>query len=197
MTMDEITKIAEQVMKIGLPISIGVGATWRWVIHPYVVKPSKKFVSDINFAIETIHDLAPKVREMSEAFGQNGGKNLHASITRTAGRVSQLIDQSEIPTWEADSDGRNTRTNPAFERLLGYSASDLRGNGWMTLLHEDDGEEYFVAWEAAVKGRYVFQREVRFRARDRRIIFVHVFAAPCPAGLGLWLGTIRVLKEIL
>lgn len=177
-----------------------VGPLYRYAIKPRCVEPFRGFMKELKDAVAAIHVVAPQVKTMSEALGPNGGKSLADVIYRTSGRLNQIIDASERPTWEASATGENTRANPAFEHLVGYSAAELRGNGWKNLLHWDDAEDYFDAWESAVRDVRQFKYEgVRLVTSSGRIIKVNVVAAPTFAGMGpgmvMWMGSVSVVKE--
>lgn len=195
MDLAEPVKLAEQVMTLWVPTALAGGAVWRWVFKPWIVAPTLGFFRSVSQAVDTIHDIAPKVNTMSLALGPNGGKSLADVIHRTAGRMNLLLDHSPVPTWEAAADGANTRVNPAFELLFGYSAAEIRGHGWKNLLHEDEAEDYIGAWMSSIKDVRMFRYQGTFVTRDRRHIEVLVLATPTP-GLDtiLWMGTIRVIQ---
>ncbi len=53
----------------------------------------------------------------------------------------EMVDHSLDGICSMDGAGNFTRANAAFERILGYSAEELRGRPFITLVHPDDVEK--------------------------------------------------------
>ncbi len=166
---------------------------WRYVVHPRVIVPCNQFLRQAAQDSLTINRIAPKVDEMSQALGPNGGKSLHDQINQTAARVTLMFDATPWPTFEADASGNNTRVNHQFERAFGYSGDDMRGHGWKNLIHADDAHGYFQAWESAVRDTRSFFYQCKMVTKDRVVMHVIVTAAPSDnKGLVLWMGTVKI-----
>jgi PAS domain S-box-containing protein len=167
-------------------------------IYRFGIKPRMErfndFYSRANKAIDGFPTLASDVQLMKNSLGPNGGKSIGAMVLRTDSRLSLLIDSLSTLTWEARNDGQNVRVNRAFEDWCGWSAADLKGNGWKILLHPDDSDEYIKAWSYAVMDHRPFRYgPVRFIKKDGREEVVHVSANPTAMDneLTFWLGTIE------
>ena len=66
----------------------------------------------------------------------------------------------------ASTSGRFLRVNPAFERILGFSAEELLATPFIELIHPDDRASTQAEITAIQQGRDTIQFENRFRRRD-------------------------------
>jgi PAS domain S-box-containing protein len=67
----------------------------------------------------------------------------------------------------ATFDGFFTRLNPSWERVLGYSADELKARPFLDFVHPDDhGASIAAAGSLAVAGAEVLNFQNRFRCRD-------------------------------
>ena len=166
---------------------------WRLVIRPRVITPTKEFFGQVHTGLDRLEKMEPKVEVMSTALGANGGKSLADLIHQTSARVSLLIDDLPWPTFEASSNGQYTRINHKFEETFGYSSVSMKENGWKILVHPDDAEGYFRAWEECVGDSRVFRYSARFVTSDRKVFAVSVNASPSDRGsIIVWMGKIHV-----
>ena len=62
-----------------------------------------------------------------------------------------------------DAAGHVTMVSAAVEQLLGYTAGELQGRPWATLVHPDDAESFAAMLASALR---VGQARARYRARD-------------------------------
>lgn len=195
----------KQVSAIGGMLTPPSWALWRFIVRPRIVLPIQKHITDMAATKTAVDLIAPKVDAMSLALGPNGGTSLADSIRRSEARQVLMLQTLPWPTWEANAHGENTRVNVAFERMFQYSSSDLHGNGWKSLLHPDDFNDYVRAWSMTVKDKRDFDYPlVRFRSRDGYTYPVHVSAylacsgrssgkecSACSLPTCIWMGTVR------
>jgi PAS domain S-box-containing protein len=78
----------------------------------------------------------------------------------------------------SDADGRQTWANEPLIELSGWPAAELRGFGWIMLIHEDDQERIFKEWSAAVLQKRTFQAKCRFRTRSKKVYRGELLASP-------------------
>jgi PAS domain S-box-containing protein len=86
-------------------------------------------------------------------------------------------------------DGYFLRTNPAFERVLGYSADELQNQRVFELLHPDDQEAAKNEYEKLRAGKPTKSLENRFRCKNGEYKWVAWSYYPVPEeGLGFGVG---------
>ncbi|MFP5578045.1 MAG: putative bifunctional diguanylate cyclase/phosphodiesterase [Acidimicrobiia bacterium] len=97
--------------------------------------------------------------------GSPGGDMLHVSardvtdrrearrrIEESEQRFRSLFEHNTDAVYALDLDGRYTMVNPASELLTGYSARELMGSSFATLMHPDDVERTAAQFERATSG---------------------------------------------
>lgn len=95
--------------------------------------------------------------------------------------LDRFFDVSLDPLCFAGFDGRLTRMNPAWERLLGYSPSELRALPFGEFIHPDDRRAAQAAAARLARGRGVIALENRVRARDGSYRWLSWTATSSPA----------------
>ncbi|XGC80038.1 PAS domain S-box protein [Bdellovibrio bacteriovorus] len=78
----------------------------------------------------------------------------------------------------ADMNGNFTKVNPAFERLLGYSAYELTSKTFFNFIHPDDLEATRNEASKLATGEPVIHFENRYIAKDGKVIWLSWIAAP-------------------
>lgn len=93
----------------------------------------------------TFSQITSDVRRILEQVFPNGGGSMRDCLNRM--EEQQLIDGEmrrayqqhvQVPFWEADPQGCILWSNGAFAKLLGLATEDLKGHGWMGMIHEAD-----------------------------------------------------------
>src|SRR5664279_5058511 len=78
----------------------------------------------------------------------------------------------------ADAEGRPQECNPTLERMLGYTADELRAMRISDFTHPDDAEETERALKAVVKGELEHvHTEKRYVRKDGSLVWVNVIAS--------------------
>lgn len=78
----------------------------------------------------------------------------------------------------ADAEGRPQECNPTLERMLGYTADELRTMRISDFTHPDDAEETERALKAVVKGELEHvHTEKRYVRKDGSLVWVNVIAS--------------------
>jgi two-component system, LuxR family, sensor kinase FixL len=66
----------------------------------------------------------------------------------------------------ASPDGTFQRVNPAFEKALGFTASEIRELGWANLVHPDDVESTRLEMERSLRTKSTLGFVNRYRSKD-------------------------------
>lgn len=88
----------------------------------------------------------------------------------------------------AGSDGRFTRVNPAFERVLGHSACSLVRQNFLNFVHPDDRHETVTAMELLREGKPVLDFVNRSRRADGQYRWIEWRAVPSRSETYIALG---------
>ena len=93
---------------------------------------------------------------------------IHAVLERQHARheLAQVFELAEDLIAVIGPDGRFKRVNPAFTRLLGWTAEELTGRSLVDHIHPDDLEDTRRAFAEAVGGHPQEHFENRYRSRD-------------------------------
>jgi len=85
-------------------------------------------------------------------------------------RAQQMLDRFFTLSLDMLSivgfDGQRKMVNPAWERILGYSAAELMGSPVADLVHPDDRARAMVQLEKMQRGENMVSFEARYRAKD-------------------------------
>jgi PAS domain S-box-containing protein len=92
-----------------------------------------------------------------------------------AARARTVFEWAGTGLVVATLDGRLMACNPAFQKMLGYSAAELRGVNIADLSHPDDRERCEKMWQELLVGkRDTIQTEKRFLDKGYQVIWCSV-----------------------
>ncbi|MCF8143484.1 MAG: GAF domain-containing protein [Deltaproteobacteria bacterium] len=160
----------------------------------------------------TYEQLAQEVRRLEIELARQ--KKTETALRESRERLSQILQETSIPTFVIDSDHRVTHVNKSFETLTGISAEDIIGtrDHWkafyptqrptMADLIVDDVSEQEIARyykgryqkSAFVKGAYQSERQFRHLKEGSRWLFFT--ASPLKDASGNLIGAIETLQDI-
>jgi PAS domain S-box-containing protein len=104
---------------------------------------------------------------------QEERKEAQAQLHSTAQRLGAILDRAPVGIDLVDSDGRFLEVNPAFQRITGYSAEELKGMTFYDLTHPDDRvrnrELMGALWEGKLPSHEIEKRYIR---KDGHTIWV-------------------------
>src|SRR5690606_38475800 len=66
-------------------------------------------------------------------------------------RYESLVQASAQIVWVSDAEGDVIEPSPQWERVTGQSWEELRGDGWLQVVHPDDREPTLEAWSRALE----------------------------------------------
>jgi len=108
-----------------------------------------------------------------------------------------IFENAAIGIVLADTEGRPEECNPAFERMFGYTASELMAMRIDDFTHPDDTHETLAALRALVDGELEHvHTEKRCIHKDGSVIWVHIVASTVPRENGKLALSIAMVEDI-
>ena len=102
----------------------------------------------------------------------------HASEFEALARFRTIFQASSVGIVRVDRDGRVVEANPAMEKMLGYTASELAAISFREYTHPDDVDRNVHLFSELMAGRLdSVQLEMRYFRRDGEMIWTQMTAA--------------------
>lgn len=115
-------------------------------------------------------------------------------------RLRRIFAASSLAMHVTDGEEQIVEANPAFERMLGYTESGVRGVALAAIVHPDDWEVLELLYRNQHEGAPErFLPEARYLHRDGRAIWVRVrvsWLQDSPSGGPFCLGTVEDISEV-
>lgn len=96
---------------------------------------------------------------------------------RSTQRIKNIIDATNVGTWEWNLKTDTVRINDYFAEMLGYKKHELEPFNldiWDALVHPDDIKESITALEAMRLNKHAFyEMDVRLKHKDGHYVWVH------------------------
>jgi PAS domain S-box-containing protein len=97
-------------------------------------------------------------------------------------RWRTVFETSSVGIATSDENLRVATANAAFQRMVGYSESELREMRWIDLSHEDDRSATEDLVRSLLDGQLLaYNMEKRYRRKDGATIWVNVYNTLVPA----------------
>jgi PAS domain S-box-containing protein len=109
---------------------------------------------------------------------QGNGETAHGRFTE----LDYFFEQSFDMMCIAEMDGRFLRVNPAFERILGWTAKELLSSSYQDYVHADDMSAVGAELEKLNQGKAAVGYEHRFLCQDGSYKWLAWNAHPTPKG---------------
>ncbi len=88
-------------------------------------------------------------------------------MMRESERLYRAIGESiDYGVWICDPQGGNVYQSESMLKLVGHTADQHHGSGWLDVVHPDDREPCRAAWEECIRTGGQFDREHRVRGVD-------------------------------
>ncbi|WP_443192928.1 PAS domain S-box protein [Methylobacterium sp. NMS14P] len=142
-------------------------------------------------------DAAGDIREwLGTASDATARRSAEEALRRSEAQFRTLADTAPALIWRNDKNGENLFINGYFITFTGKSADAIRGEGWHTLVHPDDVDDYVADYLAAVHRRRPWQNRNRIRRYDGEWRWFENYAQPLFGEDGTYLGHIGVSTDI-
>lgn len=102
-----------------------------------------------------------------------------------------LTELSPQFVWKADRNGKITYVNQSHLDFLGRPASDVSGDGWLSLVHPDDRAHAARIWQEAASTGSRYSAEFRVQCADGEFRWLQALARPLLTANGhvqQWVG---------
>lgn len=119
-------------------------------------------------------------------------RRAEAAYRESESKFQVLSECMPQKVWTARSDGQLEYLNQMLVEYAGRTNEELRGWGWLDLIHPDDIDSHRKAWQEAVASREMFETEVRLRKFTGEYRWHLTRALPVSAPdtqIVTWLGT--------
>jgi len=122
---------------------------------------------DISLAVSPIADTQGKIVGASK-IARDISERVRAEqkIRESAERFRFLAESMPQKVFTAKPDGQADYFNQQWNEFTGSSFAELKGVGWVRLVHPDDVGETIRRWQRSVETGEPFQIEHRFRGKD-------------------------------
>ena len=111
-------------------------------------------------------------------------KRTEEALRATEARFRRVFESTSTGIAIRDAEGKIQEVNPAFCRLVGYTAEELRGTRVTSLVHPDDrapSRRSFLSFEAGEATFYEY--EGRYVRKDGQPVWVHAAVCRLPGDL--------------
>ncbi|HWM14371.1 MAG TPA: PAS domain S-box protein [Gaiellaceae bacterium] len=145
---------------------------------------------DIAYTYSPIRDSAGTVVGIS-AIGQDvtDRKRAEAAIRESETKFRAFVETTEEWVWACDKRNVNTYSNPAVERILGWSQEELIGCDWLDFVLQEDRDEIAEAVAASKAAKAGWSGLViRWQAKDGGVRHLESTATPILDVAGELLG---------
>jgi len=122
---------------------------------------------------------------------------LTAALRESEARFRAIFADAAIGMVLVDLEGRPVESNPAIERMLGYTRKELREMVFTAVTHPDDVSADWALFAALVAGRRdAYQMEKRYLHKDGHIVWGNLTVSLVRDERGTLRFTIGMVEEI-
>jgi PAS domain S-box-containing protein len=108
-----------------------------------------------------------------------------------------MFDNAAIGIALVDAMGQPVHNNPALQRMLGYTAEELRRMSFVEFTHPDDtAKDWALAREVFEGQRDHYQIEKRYLKKDGQVLWGHLTASAIRDGNGNWQFGVGMVEDI-
>ncbi|MDB4899593.1 MAG: multi-sensor signal transduction multi-kinase, partial [Gemmatimonadetes bacterium] len=139
--------------------------------------------------LELLSSQAAISLENARLFAQVSSENRERQVAEGAWRMSEerwrnLVEGAPVAIALTDMHGCYVATNPAFQRMMGYSEAELHGRSAADVTHEEDRAATKAMIVATAGGMLPTRVKKRYRHKDGSVIWAEVSGFPMPVGDG-------------
>jgi PAS domain S-box-containing protein len=192
-----------------------IAATFLWVFllrkkvaaSTQSLMLSRQQLEKSRAAIQEAHDqlerrVNERTRELAEANTDlleqiAVRKRAENALRKSEETFSAVFRHGQFAMGLCDTEGKLLRFNPAFEKLMGYTAAELEKMHFRELTHEEDRVESMRHFRRLTSGEVdQFAMEKRYVRKDGSIVWGHIGVSPIHDPDGGMQNTIFMLADI-
>ena len=99
------------------------------------------------------------------------------ALLSSEARFRAMNDASPLGIFVTNPTGDCIYTNSAYQKITGFEATALLGDGWITAIHPDDKEMVAKKWYECTESNQTFESIHRFVKPDNTVVWTSVKAA--------------------
>jgi PAS domain S-box-containing protein len=161
---------------------------------------AERTVRSVRDALEvTVRERTAALRRTNEALQAEIVERARAeeALRASEERWRAIFENSAVGIVLVDADGRPMAVNPALQRMLGYTADELRTRSLMDLTYEDDLVLSRASLAALVEGtRQQYDLQKRYRRQDGRVIWVNASGSVVPGSDRMPRFLVEIIEDI-
>jgi PAS domain S-box-containing protein len=173
--LDRVFTSGESVMREAMPVTVRRSATGVGEARflNFVYEPMKTDKGQITGVFcegmdVTARVLAEQALRASESALRDSNANLEREILERTGVGGRYWEVSPDLIAVISPEGHYEKSNPAWERVLGWSNAELREDHYLKIVHPDDQHASELVFQRLEQGIATMRFENRLRARDGR-----------------------------
>ncbi|MCC6071674.1 PAS domain S-box protein [Massilia sp. GCM10020059] len=119
-------------------------------------------------------------------------KSIETQLRQSLASWHSLAEAMPMTVWTANEDGTLDYFNQSMSDYSGLSRQELLPNGWMELVHPDDGAATLATWRRAMQDLTPYEAQFRLRRHDGAYRWHISRAAHVPdsvTGAARWYGS--------
>lgn len=93
-------------------------------------------------------------------------KTVEKALMQSEERLRFMADSLPQKIFTAKPNGEIDYFNPQWTKFTGLAVDEIKGSGWMKLVHPKDKEDYLKAWRHSIQTGEPFQYEYRMKGLD-------------------------------
>jgi diguanylate cyclase (GGDEF)-like protein/PAS domain S-box-containing protein len=125
-------------------------------------------------------------------------KEAELALANSEHRFRSLFKIAPVGIYLTDASGLCEMVNDRWEEIVGLSAADAKGAGWMKAVHVEDRNDVMSGWNDAAQTGAGFAMDFRWSRPDGTVVWTQSRATPLKDEAGSvtgYLGTIMDISE--
>lgn len=166
--------ISTAVAQGNIPQAVGREEQWLKERHRTRRSPSENFAREVQIAdgrwFHVREDLTPNGGVVGIWRDITDRKHAETALRVSEEKFRTLTDYSPVGMFHTNAQGNTSYNNPKSTELMGMSAQEASGMGWLDGIHPEDRERVRTMWRSGVENEGHYQ-EVRWLHADGKTVW--------------------------